>query len=111
MRRDLASYWLFVVTGFAQLAAFALLGESHMTLRGIVPVTLMVAWLGRRSRTAWWIFLIANLWLFTAALALVIGSRGPGSNILWGDVITALVGTSALLIILLSRPMKVWTCA
>ncbi len=125
MRRDQLAYLLFAIVGFAQLGTLLLIGDSQISRGGVVLMVLLVAWLGRRSRTAWWLFLIANtaLVILGAALAFssqtnVSVSRGadgvvttvthPTSTILWGDVLTVLLGSALLLAILLSRPMRTW---
>jgi hypothetical protein len=89
-----------------------LIGDSTISTKAQIPVGLMVVWLGRRSRTAWWIFLVLNALEFIFTAALVLGSasgRSAGSGTQWGDVITILLGSSALIAILLSRPMRAWT--
>jgi hypothetical protein len=108
------AYWLFVCVGFAQLGVLAVIGESTITARGLVPVVLMVAWLGRRSRAAWLIFVALNAIALLATGALVLSSATgapPGGGVLWGDTMTILIGAAALLLILLSRPMRSWMSA
>jgi hypothetical protein len=112
MRKDMVAYWLFVAVGFAQLGTLVLIGESDISTRALIPVILMVVWLGRRSRTAWWIFVLVNVCEFVATVAIVLGSASgasAGSGTLWGDAITILLGSCALIGILLSRPMRAWT--
>lgn len=112
MRREAIAYWLFVAVGFAQLGALVLIGDSDISAKALIPVLVMVAWLGRRSRTAWWIFLVINTCQLILTIAIVLGSpsgASAGSGTLWGDAITVLLGSSALITILLSRPMRVWT--
>ena len=112
MRSRPTAYWLFVCIGFAQLGALALIGESTISLKGLIPIALMVAWLGRRSRAAWLTFIVINAVEFIATAALVLSSAtdGPaGGGVLWGDTATILVGSAALLVTLLSHPMRAWT--
>lgn len=112
MRRETVAYWLFVAVGFTQLGTLVLIGDSDISTRALIPVILMVAWLGRRSRTAWWIFVLVNACEIIATAAIVLASASgtsAGSGTLWGDVITILLGSSALIGILLSRPMRDWT--
>lgn len=112
MRRETLAYWLFVIVGFAQLGALVLIGDSDISTRGVIPVLIMIAWLGRRSRTAWWIFLLVNACEFLMTFAVVLGSVGAGSSgsgTDWGDVVTILLGSSALVAILVSQPMRAWT--
>lgn len=112
MRRETVTYWLFVTVGFAQLGALVLIGDSTVRAKGLIPVILMLVWLGRRSRTAWWIFLVFNALELTLSAVLVLGSASgasAGSGTLWGDVITILLGSAVLIAILLSRPMRAWT--
>jgi hypothetical protein len=124
MRRDQAAYVLFVLVGFAQFGALALLGKSTISRGSVVVLVLMVAWLGSRSRIAWWLFVAINTWSLVVA-ALLIGSTsqtlsGPGGThtvttapsgggVVWGNVIALILGSSLLLAILFSRPMRVWT--
>lgn len=59
----------------------------------------------------WWIFLVANACEFILTAAIVLGSASgasAASGTDWADVITILVGSSALITILVSRPMRVW---
>lgn len=112
MRRETVAYWLFVAVGCAQLGTLVLIGESDISPKGVIVVLVMAAWLGRRSRTAWWIFLVGNACEFILTAVIVLGSASgasAGSGTEWGDVIAILLGSSALLAILLSRPMRMWT--
>jgi hypothetical protein len=105
MRRDRLAYLLFVLVGAAQLGALVLIGDSQIRKGGLLLMVLLVVWLGRHSRTAWWLFTIGNgaLLLFGA-----IGIAGGGGHVLWGDVIALLLGSALLLAILLSRGMRAW---
>jgi hypothetical protein len=46
-------YCVFVGVGTLQLALLAAIGESQITLKGLIPVFLLVLWLGYGSRVAW----------------------------------------------------------
>jgi hypothetical protein len=105
MARERLAYLLFVAAGFAQLAALLTIGSTRVDKGGIVLLVILVAWLGRRSRTAWWLFVTGNAWLLLASAPLLISS---GAHVVWGDVIALAGGSSVLLAILLSRPMRAW---
>ena len=112
MRREAVAYWLFVAIGFAQLGTLVSIGDSTISTKGLIPVVLMLVWLGRRSRTAWWVFLVVNGLevILTAALVLAsVNGASAGSGTLWGEVITILLGSLVLTAILLSRSMRSWT--
>jgi hypothetical protein len=129
MRRDRIAYLLFAVVGFVQLGVLLLIGETRIDKGGLLVLIVLVAWLGRRSRAAWLLFVIANLWLLLATIGLSLGSTtqtltslsstgsrvthvittaSPGSRVIWGDVITTVLGSGMLLAILLSRSMRTW---
>ncbi len=106
MRRDQLAYLLFVVTDFAQFGVLEAIHGIRTSKGAVVVLVLLVAWLGRRSRTAWWLFVIGNGWLVLGSLPLLISS---GGHILWGDTIAVGLGSSVLLAILLSAPMRRWS--
>ena len=101
-------FWVFAVTGFAELGALVAIGETTMSLRAAVIIGVMVLWLGRGSRAAWWVFVIANALALVMTSSLVVGSSsGPGrSSTAWGNVAVLSVGSVALLAILLSPTMR-----
>jgi len=94
------SFWLFVAVGYAELLTLVLIGDSTVTLAGAIGITAFVVWLGRGSRAAWWIFVIITGVLLLSTLAVLLSS---GGHILWGDVITIIVG-SVIELALLLRP-------
>ncbi len=102
------SFWLFAATGFAELGALLALGESNISLKGVVGMCALVLWLGRGSRVAWWLFVAGNglALLMTLPIAFSSSNGGSGATILWGDVIVLSVGSAALLGILLSPAMR-----
>ncbi len=105
MSRERLAYLLFVIVGFAELGALIAIGESRIDKGGIVLIVVLVVWLGRRSKAAWWLFVVANAYLLIASAPLVVSS---GGGVLWADVIATGLGSSMLLVILLSRPMRRW---
>lgn len=103
------SFWLFAATGFAELGALLAIGETSMSLKAVAVLCGLLVWLGRGSRVAWWLFVIANgfVLLMTLAIALVSSKGGSGGGgTLWGNVIVLSVGSVALLAVLLSRTMR-----
>lgn len=105
MRRDQLAYLLFVVVGFTQLGVLVAIGDTRIDKGGVVVLVVLVAWLGRRSRPAWWLFVATNALFLIAAVALLLSS---GGHPIWGDVIATILGSSMLLAILLSRGMRAW---
>jgi hypothetical protein len=104
------SFWLFAATGFAELIALLLIGESTMSVKAVAVICLLVVWVGRGSRVAWWLFVAANSFVLLTTWALMLGSGagtgGPGGGTDWGNVIVLSVGSAALLVILLSPAMR-----
>jgi hypothetical protein len=94
------TFWLFVVIGYTQMAVVLLIGRSTVTLPAALVITALVIWLGRGSRTAWRIFVLANGVELVGSLPLLLSS---GGSIDWGDVITMAVG-SVIELGLLLRP-------
>jgi hypothetical protein len=105
VRREQFGYLLFVFVGFAQLAVLVLIGDTRINAAGVFILVILVAWLGRRSRAAWWLFVAMNGWFLLGDLALLFSS---GGSLIWGDVIATVLGSSLLLAILLSRTMRTW---
>jgi hypothetical protein len=103
--RERRAYLLFVAIGFAQDGALLAIGDSRISRSGVALMATLTLWLGRRSRTAWWLFVAGNTYLLMATLALLVPF---GGDVMWGDVITLVLGCSTLLAILLSRPMRTW---
>jgi hypothetical protein len=68
------AYRLFVVVGCAELVALWAIGESQIVVRVLIPLAFLIVWLGRRSRTAWWLFLLANGVVVLSTLSLALGS-------------------------------------
>jgi hypothetical protein len=63
MSKERLAYLLFVVTATAQLGALVLVGDTRFNNGGIVVMIVLAAWLGLRSRAAWWLFVVGNAWL------------------------------------------------
>lgn len=129
MRRDRIAYLLFAVVGFVQLGVLLLIGETRIDKGGLLVLIVLVAWLGRRSRAAWLLFVIANLWLLLATIGISLGSSTQtltsvsstgsrvthaitttpaGGGVIWGDVLAIVLGSGLLLAILLSPSMRTW---
>lgn len=120
MRRDRFAYLLFALVGFTELGVLLLVGEFRFYKGGPLLLLVLVAWLGRRSRTAWWLFLVGNAWLLFAGVTLLLGSttrtvsNGHAvanldlGGVEWGHAIPVLLGSTLLLAILLSRSMRTW---
>ena len=104
MSRERLAYVLFVIVGAAQLGALAVIGDTRFSRGGIVLMIVLAAWLGFRSRVAWWLFVVGNAWLLLASAPLL----ASGGHVIWGNAITLAMGSALLLAILLSRPMRVW---
>lgn len=102
--RERLVYVLFVVTAAAQLGALVLVGETRFSKGGIVLMVVLAAWLGRRSRVAWCLFVAGNAWLLLASGPLLLA----GSHVIWGNAIAITLGSAGQLAILLSRPMRTW---
>lgn len=103
MSRERVAYVLFLVVGTAQLGALAVIGDTRFSNGGIVLTVVVAAWLGRRSRIAWWLFVIGNLWLLASAPLLA-----SGGHVNWANAIALTLGSLVLLAILSSRPMRRW---
>lgn len=123
MRKDRVAYLLFVLIGFTELGVMALDGDNRIDKGGVVLILGLVYWLGRHSRTAWWLFVFANAWvLILGVLTVVSGVTQSGSSgglgqptasvghsgVLWGNAIAFLVGSVLLLAILVSEAMQNW---
>lgn len=102
------AYLLFVVVGLALLGALALIGETSFNRGGVIFVLAVAAWLGRRSRTAWWLFVAGNALGLLFSLPLIVSGLGSRGQIILGNAIALTLGSSLLLAILLSRPMRAW---
>ena len=105
MPRYRLAYLLFVAIGFAELATLGAIGDSRISRAAVVALVILVAWLGRRSRIAWWLFVLSNAWLLVGS-ASVLGSSG--GHVTWGNVITLSIGSAALLAILLGPDIRNW---
>jgi hypothetical protein len=101
-------FWLFTITGFAELTALLAIGESTISRASIIVLCALVVWLGSGSRTAWWIFVVGNALALslTLPLAFATTSGNSGGGTLWGDVIATGLGSVALLAMPLSPPMR-----
>ncbi len=105
MPRGRALYVLFVATAAAQLGALVVVGDTQFNKGGgIVLMGILAAWLGRRSRVAWWLFVVGNAWLLLGSGLLLLG----GGHVIWGNAIAITLGSAGQLAILLSRPMRAW---
>jgi hypothetical protein len=104
MARERVAYLLFVIVGAAQLAALAAVGDTRFNKGGIVLMVVLAAWLGFRSRVAWWLFVAGNAWLLLASAPLL----ASGGHVIWGNAVALALGSALLLAILLSRPMRAW---
>jgi hypothetical protein len=97
-------YVLFVGIGAAQLGALALIGDTRFNKGGIVLMLVLAGWLGRRSRGAWWLFVVGNAWLLLGSVPLLLA----GGHVIWGNAIAITLGSAGQLAVLLSRPMRAW---
>jgi hypothetical protein len=104
MPRERLAYLLFVVVQTAQLGALAVVGDTRFDKAGIVVMVFVAAWLGRRSRVAWRLFVAGNAWLLLASAPLV----ALGGHVIWGDAIALSLGSAMMLAILFSHPMRAW---
>lgn len=104
MPRHRIAYLLFVAIGFAELATLAEIGHSRITTAAVIGLVILLVQLGRRSRIAWWVFVLCNGWLLVSS-ASFLGSSG---EVTWGNVITLCIGSSALLTILVGPDMRTW---
>lgn len=104
MSKERLAYLLFVVTAAAQLGALVLVGDTRFNKGGIVVMIVLAAWLGLRSRVAWWLFVVGNAWLLLASGPLLV----TGGHVIWGNAIALALGSSVQLVILMSRPMRTW---
>jgi hypothetical protein len=102
--RERISYLLFLAVGAAQLAALAAIGDTRFSKGGIVLMVVLAAWLGRRSRVAWWLFVVGNVYLLLASAPLL----ALGRHVIWANAIALALGSMLLLAILTSRPMRRW---
>lgn len=99
-------YWTFVVIGCTQLAALVAIGDSTITLTGILPAAALVIWLGFGSRAAWFLLVLLNAAVVLVTLAVAFSSPLDGGGVLWGDVITLVVGSALLLAVLMSPALR-----
>lgn len=104
MVRERLLYLLFLVMAAAQLGALALAGDTRFNKGGVVLIVVLAAWLGRRSRVAWWLFVAGNTWLLLRSAPLLL----MGGHVIWGNAIAITLGSIGQLAILLSRPMRNW---
>lgn len=104
MPRYRIAYLLFVAIGFAELATLVEIGKSRITTASVIGLMILLVQLGRRSRIAWWVFVLCNGWLLVSS-ASFLGSSG---EVTWGNVITLWIGSSALLTILVGPDMRTW---
>jgi hypothetical protein len=104
MSKGRLSYLTFVATAAAQLAALALVGDTRFNRAGIMVMVILAAWLGRRSRVAWWLFVAGNTWLLLLSAPLLLA----GGHVILGNVMAMTLGSAGQLAILLSRPMRTW---
>ena len=102
------SFWLFAAVGFSELAALLLLGETTMTPVAVVVIAVLVLWLGRGSRAAWWLFVAANTLalLGTLLMAFASSTGGSGGSTDWGNVAVICTGSVVLLGVLFSPAMR-----
>jgi hypothetical protein len=102
------SFWLFAAVGFAELGALLLLGETTMTPTVVVVIAVLVLWLGRGSRVAWWLFVAANSFALLGTLGIAISSstNGLSGGTDWGNITVICVGSVVLLMALLSPAMR-----
>ena len=104
MSRERLAYLLFLVVGTAQLGALAVIGDTRFSKGGIVLMVVLAAWLGRRSRVAWWLFVAGNVYLLLASAPLL----AAGGQVNWANAVAITLGSVVLLAILSSRPMRRW---
>ncbi len=95
---------LFLVVAAAQLGALVVIGDTRFSKGGIVLMVVLAAWLGRRSRVAWWLFVVGNAYLLLASAPLL----ALGGHVIWANAIALALGSALQLAILLSRPVRGW---
>lgn len=100
------AYYLFVALSLAQFTAFMAVGQTQVKAAGVLLFALALLWLGRGSRTAWWLFVVANAGLLLFTLVLFSASESSAGGIVWGNLIAVVVGCPALLATLLSSGMR-----